>query len=491
MTRVMRVGRERCTAKARRLPPGLLFLSSLAMPSLLAAISVSDAGRRLAVANVLPGHSTLQAAVDAASDGDVLLLADGTYTGSVSGATCATPLDESGCAVRIEKSITIRALNEGQAIIDGSGVKDGYTVVIEWGSGDLPPSAVLEGIGVKGGGRKGVYVKFASVTLLRCRFFENGFNTTDSEIGMGLDLMGYTCLIDSCEFHNNFGVGVRIRKAGFGGSPDYSFVDSEVHHNEDSGVWVFASEQVDFLRTRVHSNVATTGGGMLLFGDAENKKVYFRNGSLYNNSARQSGGAVQVDDGALFLSFANFSNNNAPVGRNVMVDGGDVGYEFPLEPGHFLPNGATCIVNRQPCDEWDDDCRSTRDECATTNGDSPTVSLADGTTATCKSPKVMQPCEYPTFSEYLGDAIYFLNQGGYEDALPNVCAPGSVGSAAFEGQRSGLCAGLCPAGMYCPMAPTLEPLACPKNHFCPEGSSSPTPCPGAPPSSHPLLIAQF
>ena len=63
--------------------------------------------RSLAVITVQPGSGTLQAAVDAASDGDELILEDGTYTGSGSN------------VLDIGKSITIRAQNPGQAILDG------------------------------------------------------------------------------------------------------------------------------------------------------------------------------------------------------------------------------------------------------------------------------------------------------------------------------------------------------------------------------------
>ena len=45
-------------------------------------VSSSPVTRRLAVVSVSPGVGTLQAAVNAASAGDELVLADGTYTGA-------------------------------------------------------------------------------------------------------------------------------------------------------------------------------------------------------------------------------------------------------------------------------------------------------------------------------------------------------------------------------------------------------------------------
>jgi hypothetical protein len=67
--------------------------------------------RRLAVRTVQPGMDTLQTALDNANAGDELVLADGTYTGN------------STNALVISKTITIRAFNEGQAILDGENAR--------------------------------------------------------------------------------------------------------------------------------------------------------------------------------------------------------------------------------------------------------------------------------------------------------------------------------------------------------------------------------
>ena len=59
---------------------------------------------------VLPGRGTLRAALDEAAAGGELVLADGSYTGSG---------DSSNDVLTISKDITIRALNPGQAVLDG------------------------------------------------------------------------------------------------------------------------------------------------------------------------------------------------------------------------------------------------------------------------------------------------------------------------------------------------------------------------------------
>ena len=69
--------------------------------------SSSHVTRRLTVIIVQPGAGTLQAALDGVSAGDELVLADGVYTGSGTH------------VLDIGKSVTIRAQNAGQAVLDG------------------------------------------------------------------------------------------------------------------------------------------------------------------------------------------------------------------------------------------------------------------------------------------------------------------------------------------------------------------------------------
>ena len=77
---------------------------------------------------VQPGEDTLQAALTAASPGDELVLADGTYTGNV---------------LVINEDITIRAQNAGQAVLDGQGMRR----VLYVGSGTVS----LEGLDITKG----------------------------------------------------------------------------------------------------------------------------------------------------------------------------------------------------------------------------------------------------------------------------------------------------------------------------------------------------
>ena len=83
-----------------------------AAPAVDVPTGTARPARRLAVINVQPGQGTLQAALNAANDGDELVLADGTYTGSASD------------LLWISKSIIIRALNPRGAILDEAALLD-------------------------------------------------------------------------------------------------------------------------------------------------------------------------------------------------------------------------------------------------------------------------------------------------------------------------------------------------------------------------------
>jgi hypothetical protein len=89
---------------------------------------------------VTAGSGTLQAALNAASAGDELILLDGDYTSSssnvleiISGTCSGLPCDD----------VTIRAQNPGMAVIDGENIRRGIYIT----SGTV----VLEGLNITRG----------------------------------------------------------------------------------------------------------------------------------------------------------------------------------------------------------------------------------------------------------------------------------------------------------------------------------------------------
>ena len=83
---------------------------------------------------MLAGSGTLQAAINAATAGDTLVLADGTYT-----------VSSGDQVVSIDKDITIRAANSGQAVLDAEDTSGRRVMRINSGT------VVLEGLKITGG----------------------------------------------------------------------------------------------------------------------------------------------------------------------------------------------------------------------------------------------------------------------------------------------------------------------------------------------------
>ena len=102
--------------------------------------SASRVTRRLTVTTVQPGVN-LQTVVDNASPGDEIVLGDGTYTGSGTSANGNNML-------YINKDITIRALNPGQAVLDGETAR--RVLYVQSGA------VALEGLNITRGSATGV-----------------------------------------------------------------------------------------------------------------------------------------------------------------------------------------------------------------------------------------------------------------------------------------------------------------------------------------------
>ena len=102
--------------------------------------SASRFTRRLTVTTVQPGDN-LQTVVDNASPGDEIVLGDGTYTGSGTSASGNNML-------YINKDITIRALNPGQAVLDGETAR--RVLYVQSGA------VALEGLNITRGSASGV-----------------------------------------------------------------------------------------------------------------------------------------------------------------------------------------------------------------------------------------------------------------------------------------------------------------------------------------------
>jgi predicted outer membrane repeat protein len=235
---------------------------------------------------------TIQAAVDACVDGDVVELTDGTFTGDGN-----RDIDFQGKAITVRSQSGVPQL----CIIDCQGSEADPRRAFYFHS-DEGPDAVVEGITITGGHTSGWEWPYScgagilcwdtSPTIRSCVF--TGNSTGHYGSGGGLWCNGSQSLITECTFDGN-------HAAGHGGALQSSYSDIHVHScifigntcEWDGGaVWIMEASLLleDCL---FQANAGTEGGAI---------KCYFRSSTsletvtLFQNVATESGGAICIGE---------------------------------------------------------------------------------------------------------------------------------------------------------------------------------------------------
>ena len=242
---------------------------------------------------VAPGDDTLQAALDAASDGDRLVLGDGKYT------------RRSGDNVlEIRKNITIWSQTAGKAILDGEDVR--RVIHISSGTVNLMGLVITKGRTANGRGG-GVRITGGVVSLNNCEMHTN----TGSNRGGALRITGGKVTLNHCNIHSNSAT----RRTGPRGG----------------GVFINSGAVVHFQSCVIHNNNATsTGGGLFISGSST--RVDLENCSVYENTVTGgyegdgNGGGISITGGTVFFSTGSIRNNNATsnTGGGLYMNAGDV-----------------------------------------------------------------------------------------------------------------------------------------------------------------------
>ena len=225
--------------------------------------------RRLATISVSPGSNTLKAAYDSASEGDTLVLADGTYTGTYS----------SGVFTAYQKGMTIRAQNAGQVILNGQGARRVMTI--------NAAALVLEGLkitlgnagGDHGGGLR--VLATGSATLTNCDIYENTASN-----GGGISAQDSSVSLTDCNIYKN--------TAWWGGG---------VYTTGTAGT----SKSITITNCNIYENTANQGAGIRI---AETI-VTLTGCYVYKNTGTTLGGGISAVAGALVLRSTTFWDNTA------------------------------------------------------------------------------------------------------------------------------------------------------------------------------------
>jgi predicted outer membrane repeat protein len=269
------------------------------------------------------GYSTIQAAVNAASNGDVILV-------NVNGA-----ITESG--ITVNKNITIRGLGMNTTFIQGAATRGAATsrvFYISGGSVNIENLTIRYGKetsnALQNGSGSGMLIDGTgtSVTL-------NNVNIKDNDCvtftGAGITLTGTSTVLN---IYNSSFDGNTVASTSQSGGALYLSAGTVVAKNTvfnnntvpSSGGAIFLSGSVtaSFTNCTFSNNSSTAGSGGVLYGNSGNP--VFTNCTFNNNTASGQGGALRV--GPATLTNCTFYQNTASQGGALFRSGSS--YTSPL-----------------------------------------------------------------------------------------------------------------------------------------------------------------
>ncbi len=234
------------------------------------------------VIRVPQDRPTIQAAIDAAAAGDVVLLDDGVYTG------------QGNTSVRFKgKSITVRSANGTEAcVIDGGGAARAFEFL-----GEDRFAPVVQGLTIRNGsaGNGGAIscIDGAAPVIIGCRFINNRATSLGGAIAC---FNGGRARIIDCHFEGN---QVRGSNLALGG-----------------GVACASGSSTRIEHCTFEANDARVGGGVAC--DNSGATVF---NCLFVANTADFGGALSCYDASPDVSVCTAAGNRANVGGGLSVDG--------------------------------------------------------------------------------------------------------------------------------------------------------------------------
>ncbi len=199
-------------------------------------------------------YTTIQAAVDVASNGDEILVAPGTYTG-----TGDEVVDTLGKAITIKASGTPE-----ETIIDGEGARR----VVQCAGGE-GADTIIEGFTITGGSANyggGIRCSQSSPTITDCTISGN-----TADLGGGISCHNSSPTITGCTITNN-----TANNEGYGGG---------------GGIYCFGGSPT-ISGCTISDNTAYWGGGIYVGGSSPT----ITDCTISNNTANSGGGGVSCND---------------------------------------------------------------------------------------------------------------------------------------------------------------------------------------------------
>ncbi len=301
-------------------------LAPLTTAAAIAALCLSPLAAGADIITVDPAgsgdHLTIQAGLDAATDGDTVLVASGTYTGDGNrdldfGTKNLVLESQSGASVTIidAQAIGHRVLDFHESGQDTTCVIDGFTIRNGRASGSYRGGAgvrcdgasprflncVFEGNLSDGGYGGAVFMEDSAHPVFRhCHFFEN-----EGQIG-GAIYAGPNCLprITDCLFLRNKAVeeaGAVYYGYNAANSNMWSCVFVENESGENGGAMTCDQGTPVVMNCTYIRNTAGAGGGALHMTNGASS--FFTSCTFVGNEAPLQGGCVMATETTQFLLF--------------------------------------------------------------------------------------------------------------------------------------------------------------------------------------------
>lgn len=254
----------------------LTCLLGISASSSAATLHVDSSGKT--------GFANIQAAVDASTDGDVIIIQPGTYAGQGN-----RDIELQRKAIRIESTDPEDPAVVEATIIDCGGTHNDphRAFSVQGFTGEIAGLTITNGLASAGGA---IYCRDSELTLRQCRIVDNATlsgderGRADGGTGGGIHCEASTLEIIGCEIANNAtGAGADTRGTAAGSGGDGAGV-----YSVGSALYVSDSTIVDNITGRGGDSdvVAGHGGnGAGIYGDS----LFVSNSTIVNNTCGRGG----------------------------------------------------------------------------------------------------------------------------------------------------------------------------------------------------------
>ncbi|MBT4407862.1 MAG: hypothetical protein HOC79_08335 [Euryarchaeota archaeon] len=256
----------------------------------------------------------IQDAIDAASDGDEIIVMPGTYIGT-----------DNNVVEMPSVSVTLRSSDPSDwevvvsTIIDGENKRRGLFC-----NADVSPTTIINGLTFangRGNNDGGGMLLDSSITVKNCRF-ENNIATY---AGGGLRISYASASIEDCEFHNNsayFGGGVSVAVEGNPIFTRCNFIGNFSNEGGCGGAVSSWASYAEFYECNFYNNTSECGGAIFMATDGAEYWPLVSDSAFCGNLTEDFSSENWTDGGGnIFFEECDDCNNNDVLDWQDIIDG--------------------------------------------------------------------------------------------------------------------------------------------------------------------------